>query len=159
MEGSASNEWITAFGGSWWSMCPTRLLTSAVPFQTYEDARWDAVAREQRRLDRNLTDRRGFNSGSMGGGAGACGLNRVEAASRRTALFERRRANRWLMVRHYEPAHAVSNTAVWQGGAPPPLEPPAFVPPLPDLRARNLPGARYRGAAGNTRRELGSKGV
>ena len=59
MEGSASNEWITAFGGSWWSMCPTRLLTSAVPFQTYEDARWDAVAREQRRLDRNLTDRRG----------------------------------------------------------------------------------------------------
>ena len=66
MEGSAANEWITAFGGSWWSMCPTRLLTSAVPFQTYEDGRWDAVAREQRRLDRNLTDRRRFQFGLYG---------------------------------------------------------------------------------------------
>ena len=40
-----------------WNTCSTRLETSAVPFQTYEDARRDAAAREQPRIDRNSTSR------------------------------------------------------------------------------------------------------
>ena len=53
MEGSAFNEWTTAFGSSQWNACWTRLLPSARAVPDRRRCRRDAAKREQPRIDLN----------------------------------------------------------------------------------------------------------